>query len=343
MSGETANIAEVAEKISKEIFSFFKWKNSGRYNENFPCHNPEIHSKSGGGGKSQFKAEHPCDCVFSYYDPYKNRVVYLLVDLKSYASGSIQKDRIRKALEGLAKSVDCAESSGDWQKNYVPDDKPWSVNGLLFIYNHDNCFDKDFEGMLGKIKTESLPVAKGQNLYVVSPLRIKYLMTVCSDIRRLFHEGEMPRDYSFFYPELTLHKTSGDQDQYPATIELLCAPYMIVQWDEYKLPDLDDGHGLPGYIIYYNQPGSDYFEFLYLIDSLSRYQILNSKKRIMIRIAHDSPDVDAKANFIRAKSRYISDWGLDEHKRNAIERIDFDIVPSEVSRLTAGALAWRSE
>jgi hypothetical protein len=116
MSGETANIAEVAEKISKEIFSFFKWKNSGRYNENFPCHNPEIHSKSGGGGKSQFKAEHPCDCVFSYYDPYKNRVVYLLVDLKSYASGSIQKDRIRKALEGLAKSVDCAESSGDWQK-----------------------------------------------------------------------------------------------------------------------------------------------------------------------------------------------------------------------------------
>jgi len=341
MSGETANIAEVAEKISNEIFGFFRWKNSGRYNENFPCNNPEIHFGKKVKSDFGFKKSHPCDCVFSYYDPYKHRVVYLLTDLKSYAAGSIQQARIKSAIVSLAKSAECAECSSEWQKNYIPSDDPSKVHGLLFVYNHDGAFDKNFDGVLRKIKTETIPVAKGQNIYIISPMRIKYLMTVCSDIRRLFFEEEISKKYSFFYPELTLHKTSGDQDDYPATVELLCAPYMILQWDEFEVENGDDRAGLAGCIVYYNKPGEDFHEFLYLIDSLSRYQILNNKKRIMIRMAHSEPDPAAKANFIRAKSRYISDWGLDDYKRKDIERIEFDIVPSELSRLTAGALAWR--
>lgn len=45
MSGETARIAEIAERLSTQIFSFFRWKNLpyGLMNQNFDCVNKELH------------------------------------------------------------------------------------------------------------------------------------------------------------------------------------------------------------------------------------------------------------------------------------------------------------
>lgn len=45
MSGETARIAEIAERLSAQIFSFFRWKSLpyGLMNQNFDCVNKELH------------------------------------------------------------------------------------------------------------------------------------------------------------------------------------------------------------------------------------------------------------------------------------------------------------
>ena len=45
MSGETARIAEIAERLSTEIFSFLRWQilTVGLMNQNFKCVNQKIH------------------------------------------------------------------------------------------------------------------------------------------------------------------------------------------------------------------------------------------------------------------------------------------------------------
>ena len=43
MAGETANVAEVANKVSKEILEWFKWEKIPLMDENFKCHKPEQH------------------------------------------------------------------------------------------------------------------------------------------------------------------------------------------------------------------------------------------------------------------------------------------------------------
>ncbi|ENE5100266.1 hypothetical protein ABNJ98_003157, partial [Enterobacter hormaechei] len=76
MAGETQNISEMAEKISADLFKWFKWELVGATNENFPCMKSDQHKTKAG--------KHPTDVVFSYKDPYLNRTIFLNTDLKSY-------------------------------------------------------------------------------------------------------------------------------------------------------------------------------------------------------------------------------------------------------------------
>ena len=160
-------------------------------------------------------------------------------------------------------------------------------------------------------------------------------------------KNEFPKnDYTFYYPDLYLHKPRGDADKYPATIELLCSPYMIISFDSIEAHNPASGetsnlapHG--GYVIYYNQNGSTEYEFMYLLDNLSRFQILRSKSTIKIRVAHHCPDANIKSNFRRAINSYVSAWGYDLHKKNELERIEFDVIQHTLPNYNPGILAWR--
>lgn len=340
MAGETANIADVAKMVFKDIFKIFKWVDVGCYDENFLCHKEKEHSgKTSGKG---FKYEHPSDCVFYYFDPYKNQRIYHQVDLKSYAAKTITKDKIYEAIFSLAKTIDCARGSKPWQDKYIHGSVSHSVRGMLFIYNHDGEFDKDFYGHLNQVKMDKIPLKKGQIIHVIDPLRIKYLCSVVADIKHLSYENEIPKDYSFFYPDLFLHKSSGDDDSYPATVELLTAPYMILKFNNFGFEK--DGEYIKnssGYVVYYNKDGSTHNEFMYLLDSLSRFQLINSKETIKIRVAHHSPSENLMANYKRAKETYLEDWGLDEFKRVCLDRIEFGLVQNSIPNYSPGFLAWR--
>ena len=65
--GETEKIARLAELVSNEIFSFFRWKKEGPANLNFACVKKETHAPL-----KKSEHTHPTDVVFKYADPYLN-------------------------------------------------------------------------------------------------------------------------------------------------------------------------------------------------------------------------------------------------------------------------------
>ncbi|MFM0721496.1 hypothetical protein PQQ73_34920 [Paraburkholderia strydomiana] len=67
MSGETAPIAEMANKVSKELFEWFRWERVPLMDQNFECVKKDKHAP-----KKKQDHTHPVDVVFNYIDPYLN-------------------------------------------------------------------------------------------------------------------------------------------------------------------------------------------------------------------------------------------------------------------------------
>lgn len=340
---ETTNIAEIANKISSDLFKWFKWKKVPLMDEDFDCVKFNKHCPKDSKGKPKKTSHnHPVDVVYSYFDPYKNRGILLNTDLKSYISTSISKGKIEAALESLAKTIDCAKASKSWQDKYRLDQGAWEVRGLLFIYNHDSEYDKEFTNVLKKINTKKLPIEKNQQLHVLGPGNIVYLNNVVTDFKGLIVDEGIPQnDYTFFYPELYLHKHSGDYNNYPATIELLTSPYLILQHGSPSKTGENPTGEPGGYIIYYNRPGDTDLEFMYLLDSLSRFQMLSTEKTIKLRIASDNPNKNVMSNFRRAVEKYVSEWGGDDFKKRDLDRIDVGIINTVHKKYIPGIVGWR--
>jgi hypothetical protein len=309
---ETSNIAALAERISKDIFTWFKWRSRPLHDINWECV-LEHHDKG----------THPSDVVFHYEDPYTGKVLYLNTDLKSYQASSINKTQIEKALESLSLSVECANISEDWQRKFLlPHVGSSEVIGLLFIYNHDNSFGKDLNILLGKIKLSRLNIQEKNKIVVFGPGTILNLFNIVHDLKDLVAEQQMTRydNYTFFYPDLVLSKAHGDQWSHAASIELLVGPWIIIKHKE--IPD----QVKEGYLIYYMRDGSQVNEFVYFLDALSRFQMLLGDEPIRIRLVNAV--VEAANNFNIAKDRYLREWGPDERRAKRLSEISINSIPT---------------
>lgn len=215
MGGEVSNIADIANKVSEDIFQWFKWEKIPLMDENFSCHKVDQHKNTKKKGASNSNSQtHPVDVVFKYYDPYLNKTVLLNTDLKSYAKTSLNRIQITNALKSLAKTIDCARSSSEWQEKYNLDQSPSEVRGMLFIYNHDGEYDKNFFKHFEMLNTEKLHIKKDQMLHIIEPQRIRYLTTVIADMTKQHAKNRFPKEnYTFFYPDLYLHKSQGNSDK----------------------------------------------------------------------------------------------------------------------------------
>lgn len=348
---ETINIGELAVDISSDVFSWFKWETIDLYDENFACRKVDLHTKKDDEATKHVKQDaptadaeksdkekkhtHPVDVVFKYTDPYTGRDVLFNTDLKSYKSTSIKPSEVREMLQSIARTIDCASISTEWKARYGFNSSNYELRGMLFIYNHDGKYHREFyktfqttvnndRKKLG-INLKSIGLKKGQQIHIVEPLLISYMTTMIADMNRLHHEGTFPKfEYSFYYPELLRNKTvSGDRFSRPATIEAISAPYIIIEHDEVITTSRTgvETKTDPGFVIYYNRPGSDPYEFVYLFDTLSRYQLLDGEKKIRLRIAYYAPSQDMGSNFEKAKDIYIKSWGYDDHKRTILNKI----------------------
>ncbi|HHR6404343.1 TPA: hypothetical protein ACS8BP_001274 [Providencia alcalifaciens] len=357
MAGETANIGAMAEKISDEIFKWFKWELVGTTNQNFCCIKKDEHQNSTGN--------HPTDVVFRYFDPYLNRFVYFNTDLKSYAAGSITATSMRNALVSMARSIDCAESSSEWQERYCYAGETFEVRGLLFVYNHDGKFDQHFYDVFsGKNKSKAktkgkskgteierginianLPIKRGQKIHIVEPRVINYLSSVINDIKSLCFEKCVPQDdFQYYYPDLILHKVNGDPDNMPATIEALTGPFFIIKHGpviEKSREGQEKRINDEGYVIYYNGEGANELEFVYIFDTLSKFQLLDGKSKIRLRLANPNRYPEVRSVYERSKHTYAREWGFDDYKKGIIDNIEFHIVNIYSNQFSDVEIGWR--
>ncbi|HDL8518520.1 TPA: hypothetical protein PXS10_001076, partial [Yersinia enterocolitica] len=257
MGGENSAIQRVASKISDEIFSVFKWKRTKREDMNWDC-----------GLEHHNKKTHPSDVVFYYTDPYEEEIVYLNTDLKSYGEKSIAKGGVEGALQTLSLAVECANSSMVWRKKYLDDETlPYNVKGLLFLYNHDHLYHKDFyKDIMSKVDLSDFSFTENHKLYLLDPHKIADIINISFDITNLIGRGKLPnkKEFSYYYPDLSLTRLKHTIDNNTAaTVELLTSPYIIIKHNqfEYDGEKKDDG-----YVIYYNQPGNNEDEFVYFFD-----------------------------------------------------------------------------
>lgn len=290
---ETANIAAMAERLSNELFAEFFWSITGPMNKNWDCEKKELHKV----------ATHPSDVVFYYDDPYSRNRVYINCDLKSYARSSITFSAVKGALESLSKQVSCAEVSDEWRELYIHPNVTPSICGLLFVYNHDGEYDKDFRQHLRSLKNAQLDLPKGSRLVILGPEDIFWLDNVRYEIVQM--RGRRtggaplpdPAHCRYFYPQLVRRKNLELEHAKAATLEMLTSKLIVLEYDRQGHPEHK------GLVLFYRGKGESADEFTYLFDYLRSLQLLKEGVDIEIKLLDASPV--AQPMFQKAQQVYI--------------------------------------
>ncbi|MCK9376197.1 MAG: hypothetical protein M0P73_08610 [Syntrophobacterales bacterium] len=320
---ETANIAKIAEQLSSELFSEFFWREVGPRNCNWTCEEQDRHKVK----------SHPSDIVFYYDEPYMLARTYINCDLKSYAKGTIKTGNVNAAIASLSRALTCAEKSKEWRDLYIHGHISAEICGLLFVYNHDGEYDKDFATLLNKVKHEGLDIPKRSKIIVLGPADIFWLNNVRNEIVLMRGMGKLPtyEHCQFFYPILARKKIVQLEQAKAATLEMLTAPWIILS---YTNPVTQNDRN---FIIFYKRRGESVEEFLYLIDYLMHYQVLLYPTEIQIRALDPHPN--ASAFFDKAKGQYIDDCGgaTDVKERlNSISYSQMKQVQTKFSEIEIG-------
>lgn len=314
---ETKHIAEMANKVTKTLFKYFKWDRKNVEDHSWKCVTPDIHDN---------KHDHPSDCVFYYRDPYDGELKYINTDLKSYKKNSITKAQIHGALRSLSYATNCATYNPNWKMLFKPEDGH-SVYGMLFVYNHCGEYKGDFDEIIRESNVERINHLDSYNkIFILGPQRIDELSSIVNDIKVMIGEGQLPRvnEYCFFHPNQMINKNHFDNTySEPATIEVLSSPWIII-----KHARTDECEA--GFVIYYMKNGSEVDEFIYLLDALSYYQILNDKGNVRIKIVKKNDY--AVINLNAAIDRYFGDIGYNEDHINKVKKM---LVAGTISKIHA--------
>ncbi|MFC7420440.1 hypothetical protein ACFQNF_11220 [Iodobacter arcticus] len=266
---ETINTSEMARVIFKEVFRHLNWKKFGPEDVPWSCVNP-----------AHNKRQHPTDSVFYYDNPFTNKKVFFNVDLKSYAANTIAKLPIQGAVKSLYIATQCATMSEEWKQIFLQGfSDVEEVNGLLFVYNHDNSCIKDMNEYLADLaKNDAYFTFKGkQKVYVIGHDDVAYLVNVTNDLKGLKGDQEVPLDTTesgFFYPSYSGGRMQISDWDTPAVIESILGSWLLYRYKK------DNGFSI---IAYYKGRGDDYREFIYLIDMVTVFQLIKTSLCIDIR------------------------------------------------------------
>lgn len=303
---ETSNIAKMAEKLSAELLIEFLWERVGPMNWNWNCVAERHKLKS-----------HSSDVVFYYDNPYAPTRTYVTCDLKSYGANSIAVGAINLAVTSLAKGLACAETSQEWQSKYIHDHVTAEVCGLLFVYNHDGEYDRDFRRLLRGVQHDVLDIPVKSKLAILGPADIFWLNNVRFEIVQMRGLNVLPQrsQCHFFYPNLVRKTNVQPERARAATIEMLTGPWIILS---YQSPASAKRRG---FVIFFKGRGESAKEFLYLIDYLLHFQVLAEDTDVQIKTLDAHPD--APAFFGKAIDQYIDERHGAEDLKRLVEGIEF--------------------
>jgi hypothetical protein len=310
---ETTNIATMAEILSNNIFSVFGWQTTGTTNHKWPCENPDLHKCK----------THPSDVVFYYDEPYSLTRTYVNCDLKSYKAGSITAGAIESAMASLSRALTCAEISAAWRDMYIDKNVTASIVGLLFIYNHDGAYDKDFDSVMTTLRLDDVNIPKGSRIIVLGPLMIHWLDNVRHDIIQMRGEKALPDSQAcrFHYPEPVRRKNVQPFAR-AATLEMLTGPWITLQYTDHSTQQV-------GYVIYYRQRGESSEEFLYIFDYLEHFQMLSETTTIRLRLLDPAPN--APSHFRHAITEYVDAYEGGEAMADLLRKIEYSAITHVVS------------
>jgi hypothetical protein len=300
---ETANIARMAEIVSREVFGKIGWQRTGPANYPWPCRKQEHHTKGGHG-------KHPTDVVFYYDSPYEGRRVYVNTDLKSYGRASIQPSAVAAAVKSLAQAVECANISPDWQNAYQAKGVSGIVCGLLFVYNHDAEYTARLLPQLPALLRE-FTITPGRRVYVMGPEQVLFVYNTLLDMDLYRVGAKLPHDseYDFFQPDLIGRPKVRTHCVVP-TLEALLGPWLIFR---HRSPEREH------LLFYYRGAGQREDEWTYMLDYLLHYQLLGENVCASIRLPNAAQE--APAMFERAKHAYIQKLALSPAFQSRYEAI----------------------
>jgi len=317
---ETVNIAALAASASEKLFEVFGWELLSITDENFPCNKVEKHQTKGAGGV------HPVDCVFSYSDPLSNRTIYLNCDLKSYAKSSIQTADFAPYIRSLSRAIDCAVSSTAWRDRYIePNTVNWRIEGLLFVYNHDQGYDKKFKESARGLAPGSLAHSRQGRVHLLGPDDIAYLQSVVNDMKITCAEKNLQfQNRLFFYPQQIL-LPPGESLLPVATIEMLRGKLLITRFQNTLTKEVP-------FLVYLRSFGS-LSDFEYIITYLYRKGVMSLASSVIIKGVSFLPE--AQVNFENAKTQFLKrHYGMKEIS-DSLERIKFGRADQIVSNFSS--------
>jgi hypothetical protein len=225
---------------------------------------------------------------------------------------------------------ECTQISEEWQNIYQSKTMNTDIVSSLFVYNHDNSFDRDFDKFLVEATKRDLKLASGNKIFVFSPQKIQYLITIVNDIKVLRGDEILPnkKHYTFYYPTLDKKPTRNPWNS-SATIETLFNAWQILK---FKInPDSPESNDF-GIIIYYSKKGECQEEFQYLIDYLFHYQLISQASKIMVRVAN--AEKYASTNFQNAVNEYKNKFAPDDQTVKKLESIEFESITNIVKNFS---------
>ena len=99
-------------------------------------------------------------------------------------------------------------------------------------------------------------------------------------------------------------------------------------------------HRDPGYVVYYNREANTDNEFLYLLDLLSKYQLLNAENKIRLKVPHTKTSGSARSHFNRALEKYAHEWGYDEEMKKRLD-IKLELIPYKIEFYNSEDIGWK--
>lgn len=313
--GETANIAAMAEILSNKLFGVFGWKQHGPPNFNFTDDT---------GLKA--KKKHPCDMIFGYSNPYGDDPEYLLTDLKSYMAQSVEsKEKLETAIKGLASALTCSRKSLGF-KRHLPDESG-TINALLFIFNNDAKFDRDFPCLMEAKAPSNVQIPHNARLYVMGPPDIQFLCNIVNDLAKVYGEDvELAGQFKFFYPNL-IGKIPAKNEWEAASPEMLLSKFIAVIYEKQKRTKEGEETVVTKEKhtnIYYRGEGSSPEEFCFLFDYCFRYSLIDDYKIINLKMP--TAGENCLNNFEKAKHLFSEHFYKQDISFKKLEQIQLTII-----------------
>ncbi len=208
--------------------------------------------------------------------------------------------------------------------------------GLLFLYNHDGEYDRDFKQLLKGVDYEALETPRRSKIVVLGPEDIYWLDNVRYEIVQMRGKGVLPAQEhcQFSYPNLVRKVNVQPDKARAATLEMLTAPWITL---EYLKPTATK---TKGYVVFFRGRGESTDEFLYLLDHLLHYQIVHPEIEVQIKLLDAHPT--APALFDKALDQHVDECEGGDDLKARLHGIEFSTISQVKTRFSDIEIGMRN-